>query len=206
MEVATIGHSTHPIARFLELLTRHRITAIADVRSAPYSRHNPQFNREPLKAALKAQGIAYAFLGQELGARSDDPEDYDGDRVSYARLATGEAFKAGVARVLAGATDHRIALMCAEKDPLTCHRTILVARALVEQGAAVRHLLADGTIETHDAALVRLMNVLGIDPHDLFAPPGTLRDRAYREQEARIAYVWPGGDGPGRGVTQATTA
>lgn len=191
IKVATIGHSTHSLERFLDLLTRHGITAIADVRSTPYSRHNPHFNREALKVALKERDIAYAFLGDALGARSDDPADYDAGRVRYDRLAARDSFRAGIDRVVAGAATHEIALMCAEKDPLTCHRTILVARALAEKGAEVGHILADGTVETHAAALDRLMATLGIDAHDLFTPPERLRDQAYAAQEARIAYTRP---------------
>lgn len=190
-DIATIGHSTHAIDHFLSLLTRNGIDAIADVRSSPYSRHHPQFGREALKAALKEVGVAYVFLGRELGARSDDPRHYEDGRVRYDRIAAGGPFRAGIDRVMAGAAQRRIALMCAERDPLTCHRTILVARALVERGASVRHVLADGSVETHERALDRLMGTLGIDPRDLFASPEVLRDRAYAEQEARIAYTLP---------------
>lgn len=192
MDVATIGHSTHLIDHFLSLLDRHGITAIADVRSTPYSRHNPQFSRDALKASLKRAGIAYVFLGRELGARSDDPRHYDEDgRVRYDRVADSDAFRAGIDRVVSGAAQHRIALMCAERDPLTCHRTILVSRALVDRGARVRHVLGDGSVETHEEALDRLMGQLGIDPRDFFTAPEALRARAYAEQEARIAYTLP---------------
>ena len=131
--VYTIGHSTHPIERFIELLKMHSITAICDVRSAPYSRMNPQFNREPLRDTLKEAGIAYVFLGEELGARSKDLSCYRNGKVDYELLARTELFHSGLERVREGARTHRIALMCAEKDPLDCHRTILVARNLVEQ-------------------------------------------------------------------------
>ena len=123
--VFTIGHSTHPQERFIGLLLKHGITAVCDVRSKPYSRMNPQFNREDLEEALLAQGIAYRFLGKELGARSDDPDCYVGGKVQYDRLAGTELFKQGLKRVIRGLKeDFRIALMCAEKEPLECHRTI----------------------------------------------------------------------------------
>ena len=187
-EVLTIGHSTHPIETFLDLLRGANVEAIADVRSSPYSRFNPQFNREHLKAALRGAGIAYAFLGNELGARSDQPSHYVSGQVSYPRLAASELFRSGIARVLAGAAKQRIALMCAEKDPVTCHRTILVARAFAEAGVKVRHVGPDGAFEDHCDALMRLRRELGIAEHDLFATPAELDDRAYRAQEARIAY------------------
>ncbi len=85
--IYTIGHSNHPAERFIELLRQHEIGALADVRSMPFSRFNPQFNRERLAASLREAGIQYTFLGQELGARPKEGEFYEGDRVSYAKLA-----------------------------------------------------------------------------------------------------------------------
>jgi uncharacterized protein (DUF488 family) len=188
-EVATVGHSTHSEEQFIELLRRNSITAVADVRSAPFSRYNPQFNREALKTALKQAGIGYVFLGRELGARSDDPRHYEGERVVYRRLALSTPFQEGIDRILAGMRKERIALMCAEGDPITCHRTILVARELAQRGIKVEHILADGTVESHEQALDRLMRELRIDPDDLFAARAELCERAYREQERRIAYT-----------------
>ena len=167
--VLTIGHSNHPLEAFIELLSRHCVTALADVRSAPYSRFNPHFNREPLAAALNARGIGYVYLGRELGGRSDDPDDYEAGHIRYDRLARTERFKDGLDRIARGATEHRIALMCAEKEPLDCHRTLLVGRALDERGVKVAHILADGRIEPHARAMDRLLARCDLDPEgDLF--------------------------------------
>jgi uncharacterized protein (DUF488 family) len=190
-EILTIGHSTHSAEAFIALLKGAGATAVADVRSSPSSRFNPRFNKDTLKASLRAAGIHYLFLGKELGARSDDPSHYVGGRVSYERVAQSDPFKAGIGRVLKGAREQRIALMCAEKDPLTCHRTILVARALEKAGARVSHIGPDGSLESHEEALARLMRELRINAHDLFASPDELRAQAYRAQEARIAYERP---------------
>ncbi len=187
--VFTIGHSTHSIDAFIALLRQHGVTALADVRSAPFSRFNPQFNKEALARSLKEHGIKYVFLGRELGARSKDRSCYENGRVQYARLARTEAFHSGLDRVMRGAHDQRIALMCAEKEPLECHRTLLVARALVEQGVAVDHILADGRLETHDDAMVRLLAVLGLPREDLFQSRQELIAQALALQEKRIAYV-----------------
>jgi uncharacterized protein (DUF488 family) len=188
--IYTIGHSNHPIERFLGLLQPHGITAVADVRSTPYSRFNPQFRREKLQAALADVGIQYVFLGEELGARSQDPACYDGEgRVSYASLARTELFRKGMARVRAGMADHRISLMCAEREPLECHRTILVARELVREGVAVAHILGDGSLESHEHALQRLAASLKLGAGDLFSDAADLAERAYDLQAARIAYV-----------------
>jgi len=101
--IHTVGHSNHPIERFLALLQPHGITAVADVRSTPYSRFNPQFRR-------------------------------------------------GIERLKAGMAEHQISIMCAEREPLECHRTILVARELVREGIGVTHILGDGSLEPHDRA------------------------------------------------------
>ncbi len=187
--VYTIGHSTHSMETFAELLARHGITAVADVRSAPFSRFNPQFNKDSLARQLKTHGIRYVFLGRELGARAADPSLYENGRVSYARLAQTDLFKQGVARVRQGAADHRIALMCAEKEPLDCHRTLLVARALDEQGVDVLHIHGDGNLETHRDAMERLLDVTGLPHEDLFRSRQELISEALTRQEDKVAYV-----------------
>lgn len=187
--IYTIGHSVHESARFLELLKLHCIEAVADVRSMPYSRWQPQFNREELSKALKGQGIAYVFLGKELGARSDDPNCYENGRVQYRRLARTKLFRSGIQRVVDGSERMNIALMCAEKDPLDCHRAILVARELVGLGKEVAHILATGETETHGAAMKRLYERLGLSEGDLFRGSEDLDDEAYSMQEQKIAYV-----------------
>ena len=86
----TIGHSTHPLAKFINLLLTHNIPCLCDVRSAPYSRWQPQYNREPLASALRLHEIDYLYLGAELGARSDDRSCYEYGKVVYRRLASTE--------------------------------------------------------------------------------------------------------------------
>src|SRR5580765_4394171 len=117
-EVLTIGHSNHPIERFVALLAQHAVMTVADVRSVPYSRRNPAYNREALERSLAQAGVGYLSLGKELGAKSPDPAHYQDGRVQYRRLAATELFKAGLARVIEQAKAHRLAIMCAEKDPL----------------------------------------------------------------------------------------
>ncbi len=186
--IYTIGHSTNSIERFIELLKQHGITAIVDVRSTPYSRFNPQFNRETLVTELKIARIKYVFLGKDLGARSDDRNCYRNNKVQYDLLAKTNLFKKGLERVRSGAQEYRIALMCAEKDPLDCHRTILVARELVEQGILVRHILADGRIEPHEETLNRLLRIVGLGADDLFRTRDDSIKEAYAKRGDAIAY------------------
>jgi uncharacterized protein (DUF488 family) len=188
--IYTIGHSKHPIDRFIALLQQHGIDALADVRSTPYSRFNPQFNKEKLRAALAAAGVRYVFLGEELGARTKDPSCYDEEgRVSYAKLAQTEPFRKGIERLLTGMQQHRIAIMCAEREPRECHRTILVSRELQRAGVSVTHILQDGTLEPHDQLMGRLAAELNLVGTDLFRSPGELIEDAYEKQGSRIAYV-----------------
>jgi len=186
--VYTIGHSTNTIERFIELLGQHAITAVCDVRSKPYSRMNPQFNREPLKKVLASAGVKYVFLGQELGARSEDKSCYRNGQVQYALLAQTDLFKQGIERVKSGASTFRVALMCAEKEPLECHRTILVARQLREEGVPVKHILGDGRLEDHEQALKRLVAMLRIPSADMFRPEEEVIEDAYARQGDQIAY------------------
>lgn len=188
--VLTIGHSTHALDAFIALLCRHDVTAVADVRSAPYSRFNPQFNREPFAEALEAEGIRYVFLGSELGGRSENPACYEDGRIRYERVAATESFKSGLVRVVQGTAKHRIALMCAEKEPLHCHRTLLVSRALDAQGTDVAHIHADGRLEPHRAAMDRLLDIHKLSREgDLSGTREELIDTAIAHQAQRAAHT-----------------
>lgn len=185
----TIGHSTHSAVIFLALLRKHGVDAVADVRSSPFSRFNPQFNREVLERLLKENGVRYVFLGRELGARTEDQSCYENGRVHYGRLAQTRLFQSGLDRVQRGTRRYRIALMCAEKEPLECHRTLLVARALAERGMAVQHIHADGHLESHEHALERLLDLTGVPKEDMFRSKEELLAEAMARQEQHIAYV-----------------
>lgn len=213
MKVFTVGHSNHPLARFLELLRQHGIALVADVRSVPHSRRHPGFNRESLAASLDADGIGYEFLGRELGARVDDPLLCENGRVSYAKLAGTGLFRFGLDRLRELAASQRTAIMCAEKEPLDCHRTLLVARALLgRQGKVpplgsvpvvrkpgsdpddgpdpiqVVHIHADGTLETHRDCMLRLVAAMKLPAGDLFRSDDTLIEEACRLREEKIAF------------------
>jgi uncharacterized protein (DUF488 family) len=184
----TIGHSNHTLDYFVGLLKRHAIDCLADVRSAPASKYNPQFNHASLGATLPDHGIAYLFLGKELGARSSDPSCYVDGKVRYDRLAATALFQQGLDRVEKEAATRRLALMCAEKDPLDCHRMVLIARHFVQRGDEVQHILADGGLESHDDAVRRLRGQLGIANDDLFCSDDEMNALAYQMQERRVAY------------------
>ena len=187
--VLTIGHSTHSFEEFLALLRQHHVTAVADVRSAPYSRFNPEFNRYALASALTAEGIQYVYLGKELGGRSGDLDCYKDGRVRYERVMKTKPFRNGLVRVVDGAAKHRIALMCVEKEPLDCHRTLLVSLALDERGVEVAHIHADGHVEPHGGAMDRLLKLRKLSAEDFFR---TRKDRiaeAVAEQSRKVAHT-----------------
>ncbi len=191
--VYTIGHSNHSIEAFLALLHRHGIAAVVDVRSHPFSRRFPHFNRDTLGAWLRGAQIAYVFLGEELGARPADPGCYRKGRVDFEMLAARPAFQHGIEYVLQHAAGARLALMCAEKEPLDCHRTILVARQLKARGAQVRHILYDGALEDHAQTERRLLDRMGVrrDLFSLNAAESELLEEAYSARAWQIAYTVP---------------
>lgn len=188
-ELFTIGHSVHTVETFIDLLKQHRINVLCDIRSSPYSRYSPQFNRESLKEDVLKSGISYIYLGAELGPRSSDPTCYENGKVQYKRLAEKEIFQQGLNRLRKGMETYRIALMCAEKDPLTCHRMLLVCRNLRGNHILIRHILEDGSLEDNLDTEKRLMKLLKIDPADLFSSEEEQILRAYDLQADKVAYT-----------------
>jgi uncharacterized protein (DUF488 family) len=187
--IFTIGHSNHSLQEFLDLLRGHGITAVADVRSQPYARLE-HFNREYLSIELKAAGIEYIFMGQELGARREERQCYEDNLAPYAKIALLPAFQEGLSRLRQFAQERRLAVMCAEKEPLDCHRTILICRCLRGGELEIKHILADGSLEDHASAEKRLVRKMGIE-RTLFEPNLTneqIIERAYDERAHEIAF------------------
>lgn len=194
-EVFTIGHSTHSWERFVALLRNADVTAIADVRSSPYSRLYPQFNREDLRQELRLDGISYVFLGRELGGRPSARRFYCEGVADYEKMAQASEFKDGLDRVIDGARKYRIALMCSERDPLDCHRCLLVARALAQRGIRVSHILDNGNVISQGEIEDKLLDLSGRNADDLFAPRDERLAAAYRERARKVAFVEPPGPG-----------
>lgn len=188
--IYSIGYALLTVERFCFLLRMHGIDAVCDVRSSPFSRSNPDFSKHFLRSKLKEEGIEYVFLGKELGARSSDPSVYNNGRVEYERLAATAEFQQGLARIETGADRFTIAMMCAERDPLTCHRTILVARHLIERGFDVEHILETGRIESHSEVLRRLIRMYGME-HKAVGNEHLVERQIYQVQGRKIAYFDP---------------
>ena len=200
--IFTIGHSNHKIEGFIPLLKNHCITSVIDVRSQPYSRYYPYFSREILKDTLVSKGITYIYLGGSLGARSENPACYRDGKMQYDLLSLEPQFIAGLNQVTQIMNRYRIALMCAEKDPLNCHRAVLVARKLFEKGISIKHIHADSSLETHESMESRMLSLPKMPEVDMFRPREQALQKAYAIQGERIAYqdesmkegrekVWP---------------
>ena len=178
--IKTIGHSNHPIERFVDLLKRGGVGRLIDVRSTPYSRRFPQFGRERLSRSLAEAGIDYAWEGAALGGKPSGGG-------SYETMATRLDFKEALDRVIAQSGVMTPCLMCAEKDPLHCHRTVLVSRRLAERGVAIEHLLADGRTEPHTAIEEKLLAKQA--GADLFEDRSQQLARAYANRERAMKRI-----------------
>jgi uncharacterized protein (DUF488 family) len=191
--ILTIGHSTQSYEAFRDLAFSHGITAIVDVRTMPFSRHTPQFNQRELRKSLQKDGIAYVFLGDALGGRPSKSTLLTDGVADYAHMAMEAEFAAGLERVIKGSQKFRIAMMCAERDPLDCHRCLLVGRALHEKNIEVAHILGDGDAIDHKGIEARLVTLAKQDPlqTDLFASDEELLDTAYKLHAKRVAYAEP---------------
>jgi uncharacterized protein (DUF488 family) len=192
--IYTIGYANRSLDDFAALLKQYGITALCDVRSSPYSSRNPQFNRELLKQSLKSHNIDYVFLGEELGARPKDDSCYVEGKAVYQKIAATILFRKGLERIRLGMQKgYILALMCAEIDPMTCHRTILICRNLRGQNFDIRHIIDHQIIESQTDLEKRLIAQFKLHP-DIFkdSDSNALIERAYDLQGDRIAYVEKG--------------
>jgi uncharacterized protein (DUF488 family) len=178
--VWTVGHSNLDWPNFSKLLVTADIAAIVDVRSYPVSRL-PHFTQAALKDKLNTSGIAYLFLGLELGGRPRDGQPAD-----YEAMARTPLFLDGLSQVEQIAGRARLALMCSEHEPLSCHRCLLLGRALAERGIAVEHILRDGRIEPHAQTEERLLKLTRHGKANLLSPRHELLAGAYRAQNLRL--------------------
>lgn len=178
----TIGHSNHALADFLALLARHGVAELVDVRAAPYSRRLPHFRKAPLARSLDAHGIAYRWMGARLGGL----RHRDG-AASFEAVAASADFRAGLAELERLARAGTVAAMCAEGEPMACHRTILITRHLRHSGLDIRHILPDGSAEANADFESRMVQATKVADAPLLEPAAEPMEAAYAARSARMA-------------------
>ena len=184
-DLMTIGHSNLPADRFITPLRDSKVSAVIDVRSVPFSRWCPWFSGKTLAQRLAGEAIAYIALGDAHGGRPSDPRLYRDGVADYEAMAARAEFAAGLERVVDEMARHRVCLLCAEREPLDCHRCLLVGRALAARGLALGHIRPDGTIEPHAATEQRLLALAG--EADLFRDDAERLAHAYRRRAQAVA-------------------
>jgi len=189
--IFTIGCSNHSIETLLGLLRRHAIQAVADVRSVPFSRFTPQFNAPALKTALSRAGFYYIPMGNEFGARRTEQEAYQEGRVDFDLVRSLQSFEQGINRIREGMEKGmRIAILCTEKDPIDCHRFILVSRNLERAlGVPVNHIKADCSLESTASVENRMLEKARLQQDMFNTDRDSLVEQAYRLIGTQIAYT-----------------
>lgn len=186
--ILSIGHSTLTYSSFLSLLRSENVTAIADVRTSPFSRHFPHFNQDELKESLLEDGIAYVFLGKELGGRPKGKAFYSDGVADYEKMAESPIFNEGIERVISGSKSYRIAMMCSERHPLDCHRCLLVGRELKKRGINVHHIMSDGSVIDQGDVENKLLEMSGKKEADMFSTADDLLAEAYKKRAKKVAF------------------
>lgn len=192
----TIGHSQHDVAYFIDMLRKYDINYVLDVRSTPYSQFAEKYNRENIRAVLKKAGIEYSFMGNYFGARPEDRTLYSQDGyLDFEKTRNSVKFQNGVNNVIKGIhAGNNITLMCTEKNPIECHRAIMVARTFYERNIEVQHILADSSLQSHEVLNQRLINLYFPDRYQLsLFSTGNMSDdeylsQAYRNHNRKIGY------------------
>jgi uncharacterized protein (DUF488 family) len=185
--IYTVGHSNYEDTEFLKLLSTHEIEVIVDVRQHPYSKYVSHFNKDSIEQSLSKANIKYIFMGKLLGARPQDTTCYTNNSVDFKKLAKTSFFKEGINRLLNGSKKFRIALMCAEKDPVTCHRNILICRELKRYDVRILHILTDSTIEENEITEKRLLMLHKLQNDELFRSYEERLEEAYNNQGEKMA-------------------
>ncbi len=194
MQLYTVGHSTVPIETFIDLIKKYDVQYVIDVRSTPYSRYASQFNTDVLESALKSEGIGYSHMGRYFGARQESREFYNVEGyLDFELFRESELFKKGLRNIEHGLEKYNIALMCTEKDPIDCHRAIMVGRGFELDGIPVKHILHSGEVLEQHGLNRRLLDMYFPDraQTSLFddgADEAELLFEAYRLRNKEIGY------------------
>lgn len=187
-KIFTVGYSSFGVDSFVSTLKCYFVEVLFDVRSVPYSRAHPAFNKENIRFELSKNGIVYCFLGEHCGARVSDKALYSGNRVDFEKVAVSSVFRRGVGLILDKACNCNVAIMCAERDPISCHRMILISKALKKYEVEIFHILSEYEIEENAKAELRLLNAYNLDFGLLSQPFSANLETAYAKQGQKIAF------------------
>lgn len=191
--IYTIGYATKPIDLFIKQLQQYAISAVCDVRSVPFSKRFFDYHQDAIRQHLNNAQIRYVYLGEELGPRSRNPDHYDAcNQVQFEKLMQSDNFLNGLKRLKNGIEQgFTLALMCAEKDPATCHRSLLIGYAVARLwDDELMHINHQGELEAQTQLEQRLKHMHGFDS-DLFASEADLLLQAYRKQLKATSYIKP---------------
>lgn len=189
--IFTIGHSTHEFEYFVNLLNKYGVNCLIDVRSTPFSKIAPQFNKDVLGSTLRNNGILYGHFTEEFGARHSKPSLLDEEgKVDYEKVRQTDKFKEGIQRLIKGLElGYRIVLMCSEANPFDCHRFSMISYQLVKEGLQVKHILKDGTVIENSDLEEQLL-----EKYRKKLPQSTLFETVTREMQIEAAYKLRGKD------------
>jgi uncharacterized protein (DUF488 family) len=184
--IYTVGHSTHKIDYFLDLLREYSINCLIDIRSVAASSYNPQYNKEPFSNFLKNNGITYLHFPDEFGARHSDPDLLDDEgKVSFEKIQKSWNFKNGIERLLQGIDKgYIITLMCSESEPYECHRFAMVSVALEKDGFRVMHILKDKTLKSNTELEIQLLK----EYEKLVLQPNIFQEKVTLDEQIKLAY------------------
>lgn len=143
----TIGHSNHDLDYFLSLLKKQSIELLVDVRSAPYSKHAPHFNKQNQKNSLESNFIDYFYLGNQIGGRPSNKSYYDGEKVLYSLFEKDKKYLDGINILIRLIKKKKTVIMCTEENPLKCHRHMLITQTLLKKGFSIYHIRGNGEIQ-----------------------------------------------------------
>jgi len=156
-KILSIGYSNRPWEEFEKLLTTYQIQYLIDVRSRPYSKYNPDFNRDSLELHFKSHRVRYVFMGDQLGGLPEDPLCFTDGKVDYDKCKIKESFIAGINRlVTAYEKDLQVVLMCSEGKPQDCHRTKLLGEMLRDRNIEMQHIDENGQLMSQTEVLSKI--------------------------------------------------
>ncbi len=194
-QIYTIGYTSFQINDFIETLIKYKITCLIDVRSTPYSQHYSDYNKDTLEITLKNKEIIYRNYAHEFGARQENTIFYaNGGYLDFNKFTSSNQFLEGVKKVTKGIEKgYKFALMCAEKDPINCHRSIMLGKGFKELGYNVDHIKANGQVETQCEIEIRLLDMyfkdrLQLSLFSASSDEDSLLNECYRKRNIDIGF------------------